>query len=185
MPTVIETPRLRLREMTREDLGFLAEMLGDAEVMRYYPQPLDCAGAEAWLVRQLERYERDGFGFWLVEVATSGEPVGQVGLLRQTVDGETHREVAYMIHRRFWRNGFATEAARAVRDHAFEVLGLDEVVSFIRPENLPSQRVAHRLGMEPRRMITRAGLSHLVWSVHAERRPVRERGAWRERGEEW
>lgn len=167
MPTVIETPRLRLREITSDDLDFLSEMLGDADVMQYYPQPLDRAGAQTWMERQLERYERDGFGFWLVEDAVTGEAVGQVGLLKQIVEGEEHREVAYMIHRPYQRNGYATEAATAVRDHAFEVLNLTEVVSFIRPENVSSQRVARNLGMEPRRMITRAGLSHLIWSVRA------------------
>jgi len=168
MPTVIETPRLRLREIVKDDLDFLSEMLGDPEVMRYYPQSMDRAGTQSWIERQLERYERDGFGFWLVEDAVTGEAVGQVGLLRQTVEGEVHREIAYMIHRPYQRNGFATEAATAVRDHAFEVLNLTEVVSFIRPENVPSQRVARRLGMEPRRTITRAGLSHLIWSVCAQ-----------------
>lgn len=174
MPTVIETPRLRLREITRDDLDFLSEMLGDADVMRYYPHPLDRAGAQDWMERQLERYERDGFGFWLVEDATDGQAVGQVGLLKQMVEGEVHREVAYMIHRPYQRNGFATEAAAAVRDHAFEVLNMPEVVSFIRPENVPSQRVARHLGMEPRRTIKRAGLSHLVWSVRAKGHAARD-----------
>jgi ribosomal-protein-alanine N-acetyltransferase len=172
MPTVIETPRLRMREMTRDDLDFLSEMLADPEVMRYYPRPLDRAGAQAWMDRQLERYERDGFGFWLVEEADTGQSVGQVGLLKQTVEGTVHREVAYMIHRPYQRNGFATEAATAVRDHAFEVLDVSEVVSFIRPENLPSQRVARHLGMEPRRMIVHAGLSHLLWVVRSKARPA-------------
>ncbi|HSM59845.1 MAG TPA: GNAT family N-acetyltransferase [Longimicrobiales bacterium] len=168
MPVVIETPRLRLREMTEDDLDFLAAMLADEDVMRHYPEPLDREGARAWLHRQIERYERDGHGFWLVEEVASGCPVGQVGLLRQTVDGEALREVAYMIQAPYQRQGYAVEAARAVRDHAFQVLDLEEVVSFIRPENLPSQKVASRVGMEPTRMIRWAGLDHLVWCLRRD-----------------
>ena len=59
----------------------------------------------------------------------------------------SEKEVAYLIHRPFWRRGYATEAGRAARDYAFEVLGRQRVIALIRPENLPSIGVARKLGL--------------------------------------
>ena len=79
MPLVFETPRLALREMSLADVGFVAEMLADPEVMRFY-SPCDSRDeAEAWVLRQLDRYASFGFGLWLVLDKASSRPVGQVG----------------------------------------------------------------------------------------------------------
>ena len=171
MRVVLETNRLRLREIVPEDLDFLADLLGDPDVMRFYPNTLDRAGTARWLERQLGRYERDGHGFWIVENRATGTAVGQVGLLNQQLDEGTHPEVAYLIYTPYQRRGYATEAALAVRDHAFQVLDKSYVVSFIRPENLPSQKVARKLGMKPEGMIRWAGLDHLLYQVSAPRTP--------------
>jgi [ribosomal protein S5]-alanine N-acetyltransferase len=163
--SVFETERLRAREMSIGDLDFLASLLSDAEVMRFYPRRYDRSGARRWIERQLRRYERDGHGFWLVLERESDEPVGQVGLLMQSVDGRREPEVGYLIHRPFWRRGYATEAALATRDHALDERGYPRVISLIRPENLPSQGVARKLGMERERTTTFAGLEHWVFAV--------------------
>src|SRR5262245_31103544 len=121
MPRVIlETARLRLREMTLDDLDFMSTLLGDAEVMRYYPKPLSRDEAREWIERQRKRYVDFGHGHWLAEFRESGEPAGQVGLVAQELDGHIEREIGYMIHHKFWRQGLATEAALGVRRCAFE-----------------------------------------------------------------
>jgi len=165
MKTVLETPRLALREMTPADLDFVASMLGDEEVMRFYPQRYERPDALAWLDRQLARYARDGHGLWLVLARDTGEPVGQVGLLNQLVEGVVLPEVGYLVHRPFWRRGYASEAARAVRDHAFAALGRPFVVSLIRPINAPSQGVARKLGMRPVKLTLFMGLESGLWRV--------------------
>jgi RimJ/RimL family protein N-acetyltransferase len=159
------TPRLAFRPLSPDDLPFAAAMLGDPDVMRYYPRCYSTEEARAWLARQAERYARDGHGLWLVSAREGGEPVGQVGLLMQQVDGAAELEVGYLIHRPFWRRGYATEAARACRDHAFVALGRRRVISLIRPENLPSQGVARKMGMTPEKRTTFAGLDHFVFAV--------------------
>jgi RimJ/RimL family protein N-acetyltransferase len=159
---VLTTERLILRPMGADDLDFLTAMLGDAEVMRHYPKVLDRDGARAWLARAQERYAEDGHGFWLAVDHQRAEPVGQVGLLVQTVDGVKEHEVGYMVHRPFWRRGYAFEAAAAVRDWAF-ARGQDHVISLIRPVNEASQAVARKLGMRPTRHVAHAGLEHVVW----------------------
>jgi len=167
MVAILETPRLALREMTIADLDFVAAMLGDPEVMRFYPRRLARDEAEGWIRRQVHRYRRDGHGLWLVLDRETGEPRGQVGLVNQEVDGVAEPEVGYLIHRPFWRQGLAAEAASATRDHAFGVLGRPRVVSLIRPENLPSRAVARRLGMTVEKECLHWGAPHLVYSVRA------------------
>lgn len=165
MKVILRTPRLLLREMHRGDLDFMAEMLGDPEVMRFYPKTENREGAAASIQRQLDRYATDGYGPWLVLNNETDQPLGRVGLLRQVVDEVEEVEVGYMIHRPFWRQGFAFEAAAACRDYAFATLGRARVISLIRPENLPSQAVARKLGMTPEKEIMHWELRHLVFAM--------------------
>lgn len=151
--------------MSLEDLDFVAEMLAHPEVMRFYTKCYSRAEAAEWIERQMERYEKDGHGLWLAVDRGSGRPVGQIGLAVQQVDGVPTPEVGYLVHRPYWRRGLAAEAAAATRDHAFDRLGLDRVISLIRPENLPSQGVAKRIGMRPEGRTLHAKLEHIVFAV--------------------
>ena len=104
-----------------------------------------------WLRRQQARYRKDGFGLWAAVERTSGEMVGQCGLTWQGLgDGTRIPEVGYLLERTAWHKGYAVEAARACRDHAFSALKFEEVFSIIRDSNLASQRVARCIGMEER-----------------------------------
>ncbi|HYB53446.1 MAG TPA: GNAT family N-acetyltransferase [Thermoanaerobaculia bacterium] len=167
MSVVLETPRLRLRELALEDLDFVAEMLGDRDVMRFYPKPLDREESRQWIERQLLRYSDHGHGLWMAEDRSTGAPVGQVGLVLQQVEGDWEPEIGYLIHRPFWRRGFASEAALAVRDDAFGARGERRVISLIRPENLPSQGVARKIGMAPEREVHFLGSRHVVFAARS------------------
>jgi RimJ/RimL family protein N-acetyltransferase len=171
MATVLETPRLRLREMALDDLDVVAAMLADPEVMRYWPRPLSRDEAAGWIRRQLDRYAASGHGYWLAEERSTGVPVGQYGLLppgpemqAQGLDGPN---LGYMTHRPFWRRGYALEAAAACRDLALGRLGRERLYCLVRPENAPSQAVARALGLtlEPGRRVVLAGLDHDVFQA--------------------
>lgn len=164
---ILETPRLALREMTRDDLDFVAAMLADPEVMRYYAKRYSRDEAAAWVDRQLDRYRGHGRGLWLAVDRMSGEPVGQVGLIAPRYETVPEDEIGYLIHRPYWRRGLASEAASGVRDYAFETLGQSRVVSLIRAENVPSQGVALKIGMrrEPGLIVEQAGFAHWVYAV--------------------
>ncbi|MEO8337312.1 MAG: GNAT family N-acetyltransferase [bacterium] len=170
MTIVVETERLILRELVDDDLEFLAGMLGDPDVMRFYPKQLTREESAAWLARQKSRYSADGHGLWLAVERASGQPVGQVGLVMQsvaTVSVVPIPEIGYLLHRPFWGRGYATEAALGVRTYAFEERRYPAVISLIRPENAPSQAVAMRLGMEVIGESEYVGLKHLVFEAHA------------------
>jgi ribosomal-protein-alanine N-acetyltransferase len=165
MKLILETPRLLLRELEHADLDFMAEMLGDPEVMRYYPKTEDRAGTVAHIQRQMDRYATWGYGPWLVQNRDTLQPIGRVGLIRQEIEGIEEVEVGYMIHRPFWRQGFAFEAAAACRDYAFSTLDRERVISLVRPENTPSQAVARKMGMRPEREIMHWNLRHIVFAL--------------------
>lgn len=168
MQVIAETPRLRLRELIPDDLDFVATMLADPEVSRYYERRFQRPDAQVWLDRQLARYARHGHGLWLVEDRETATPVGQVGLAMQEVEGESHPEIGWLLHRPFWGRGYATEAGAAARDLAFARWHYRYVISLIRPINTPSRRVAERLGMTPGREVTFHGFTHLVYSIERE-----------------
>jgi RimJ/RimL family protein N-acetyltransferase len=165
MKAVLETARLQLREMAREDIGFVSTMLADPEVTRYYERTFTRDDALEWLERQRARYARDGHGLWLVLVRETGCPVGQVGLVMQDVEGTTRPEIGWLLHRPFWGRGYATEAAIATRDAAFTRWGYRRVISLIRPVNEPSRRVAERVGMRAGPHVHFHGLDHIVYEV--------------------
>ncbi len=163
MTVVLETPRLVLREMSAADLGFVAEMLADPQVMRYWPRCYTREEASDWIDRQRARYVKDGVGYWLAISKASQQPVGQAGLLVMQIDGASEVGLGYILHRPFWRMGYASEAAEACRDYAFTHMAQNRVVAVIRPENEPSQRVAQRLGMIVEKRTVHAEYEHLVF----------------------
>lgn len=143
-------------------------MLADPLVMRYYKKPYSRQEAERWLNRVLLGYEMHGHSLWLVSLLDTGEPIGQVGLIRQSIDGQPEDEIGYLIHHPFWRKGYASEAAVAVRDYAFAALDRRRVISLVRPVNIPSLRVALRVGLKPEKLTTFHDLEHLVFSLHRD-----------------
>ena len=170
---VLETPRLVLREMGIADLDFVASMLADPEVMRFWPRCYTREEAEAWIRKQQGRYAKDGFGYWLAVEKATAQPVGQAGLMITEIDGIEEPAVGYIIHRPFWRRGFATEAAAAILEYALHTLGWPRVICPIRPENLPSQAVARKIGLKPDKRTLFAGFEHVVFATtQGPARPV-------------
>lgn len=143
---VLETNRLCLREMNRSDYSSLCEILQDEAVMYAYEGAFSDAEAQEWLDRQLKNYEVYGFGLFAVLLKDTNEMIGQCGLTMQDYKGKQVPEIGYLFKKDFWHNGYASEAAIACRNYAFE-LNFDEVFSIIRDTNIASQNVAKRNGM--------------------------------------
>lgn len=133
--------------MTDADLDDMAALLGDEDVMRYYPRPFTRSEARDWISRNQRRYREHGFGLWIMNLRGSGEFVGDCGLTFQRVDGADELEVGYHLRPGMQGNGYATEAAAASRDFARDVLGARRLIAIINPLNQPSQRVAAKTGL--------------------------------------
>ena len=159
------TERLRLRPMRHDDLDDMAALLGDPEVMAYYPRPKDRDEARAWISWTLDSYARHGHGLWVVESRATGEFYGDCGLTVQDVDGVDELEVGYHVHTRLQGRGIATEAARASLGFAAGHLGAGRVVAIIHPDNLASQRVAEKVGLPREKVVVRPDSTPVV--VHA------------------
>ena len=166
---VIETSRLALRKFSPDDGEALAKVLSDPETMRFYPAPFDHAAVAAWIDRNRHRYEKDGFGLWAMILKSSGELIGDCGLIRQFVDETNVVEIGYHVRRDLWGKGLATEAARACRDYGFANLAEDRLISLIRPENLPSRRVAEKNGMTLTKEVLWRGFPHVLYSISRNR----------------
>lgn len=145
---IIETERLILRKMDNGDYSALCKILQDEDVMYAYEHAFSDDEVDEWLKKQLVRYETDGIGLWAVALKENGEVIGQCGLTKQLWWGENIVEVGYLFRKDFWHKGYATEAAVACKDYAFNHLGEKRVYSIIRDLNLPSRRVALRNGMK-------------------------------------
>lgn len=165
MKVVLETPRLILRELEASDLDFAEAMLSHPEVMQFFPRCFSRDESAEWIRRQRERYAVEGHGYWLALDREAGEPVGQAGVMRAEVEGIVEPALGYIVHRPFWRRGYAAEAAAACRDHVFDALGGSRVITLVRPENLPSLGVARKIGMTIERRTIYARYEHFVLAM--------------------
>jgi RimJ/RimL family protein N-acetyltransferase len=177
----IETARLLLRRPVRADAGALESVYGDAEVMRYI------GDGTAWphgrivaaLVRWNGFWDDDGFGLFVVERREDGALVGDVGILawdpttwspgsRARIGPRAETEIGWTLARAHWGNGYATEAAVAVRDWALGELALARLISLIQPGNERSIRVAEKLGERYERdVVTHGGQPAHLYSLQA------------------
>lgn len=168
---VIETPRLVLREQTPDDAAFVLALTNDPDWLRYIGdrgvRTLD--DARAYIDRAVEAYRRLGFGLWLVELRDGGVPVGLCGLIRR--DGLEDVDVGFAFLPAYRGRGYASEAAAAVLDYGWRVVGLRRIVAIVSPDNAASVRVLERLGFSFDRTVR---LSDDDASLFAREAPVGE-----------
>jgi ribosomal-protein-alanine N-acetyltransferase len=145
----LRTARLLLRPWRDEDREPFAALNADPEVMEHFPSTMTRAQSEAFVDFIVATTAERGWGIWAVEVVATGEFIGFVGLNEPRFDAHFTPavEIGWRLAGNAWGHGYATEAARAVLEHAFTELELDEVVSFTSTTNLRSQRVMERIGM--------------------------------------
>ncbi len=144
---IIRTERLLLRELTYEDFDALYAVLADSDIMEHYPYSFDEARVRNWITRNMERYRKDGFGLWAVILKESGEMIGDCGITMQNIHGQMLPEIGYHIRRNQQRKGYASEAAAACIEYAFENYDFPAVYSYMKYTNIPSQKTAMKNGM--------------------------------------
>jgi len=143
----LETERMRLRMWRESDLDYYAAMSADPLVMRYLtPGGKMFTRADAWrsIAFFMGHWQMRGYGHWAVEEKASGRMIGRIGFLNP--EGWPGFEIGWTLARPAWGKGYATEGARRALHYAFDELDQRHVISLIHPDNLPSMRVAERLG---------------------------------------
>ena len=144
----LETGRLVLRQWKLSDYKPFAALNADPEVMRYFPSPLTEAESNALAFKLETIIARKGWGFWAVELRAEQRFIGFVGLNTPAdLPFSPCVEIGWRLARDTWGKGYASEAARASLDFAFDTLDLEEVVAFTPVQNRRSRTVMQRLGM--------------------------------------
>lgn len=151
----IETPRLHLRPFTREDLGAFRQIAGQEEVLSYLPDSDRMNHEEMkatldWLIECYRENTPEKIRKFTLPIVlkSSGEIAGWCGIGPLEFD-EAETEIYFLISHRYWGQGLATEATRALLEYAFAKLGLQRIVAVIDPANHASTRVVEKLGMRP------------------------------------
>jgi RimJ/RimL family protein N-acetyltransferase len=144
--------------MLERDFDALHRIFTDPNVMASFGiESFPREQMQRWLQRNLDHQRQFGYGLFSVLLKETGELIGDCGLEQMDVDGQQVAELGYDFRSDVWNRGYATEAACAVRDYAFDVLRLPQLISLIRVGNLASKRVAEKAGMTLAEEFTRYG----------------------------
>jgi RimJ/RimL family protein N-acetyltransferase len=166
---IAETERLILREMTPEDLPAMREIVRDEKTMYAWNGAWSEEETIEGLEKQIRGYRENGFGRWAVVLKETGHVIGMCGLMWWDTDKDRVLEIGYLFNRAFWHNGYATEAAAAVKRYAFDALNYAEVFSLVRDNNYASMNVAIRNGMLVRGRYTKRykgeDMPHYIFSA--------------------
>jgi RimJ/RimL family protein N-acetyltransferase len=169
IPT-LHTERLVLRALRAEDLDPFAAIVSDPEVMRFLDDGEPLTRQTCWrgMALFLGHWHLRGYGWWGVEERATGRFLGRVGLYNP--EGWPGIELGWLLARSSWGKGYATEAGRAALEWGFTVVGADEIISIIRPQNSRSIRVAEKLGERLVSPIELAGRDALLYAIRRDSR---------------
>ncbi len=151
---ILESVHLELRELCLEDAEFILGLLNEPSFLRYVGDKgvRTVDDARAYLEEgPLDSYRRHGFGLYLVTEKHSGEPAGICGLIRR--DTLEDVDVGFALRPRFWRRGYASEAAAAVMEYGRTRLGLRRIVAVTQADNLGSIKTLEKLGLRFEKMV--------------------------------
>ena len=145
----LKTERLHLRRWVPSDRDPFAVLNSDPSVMRHFPGILSREESDALAGRIESSFDLNGFGLWAVEVPNLASFIGFVGIAIPRFEAHFTPcvEIGWRMAAQYWNRGYASEAARAALRFGFEILQLEEIVSFTVPGNLPSRRVMEKIGM--------------------------------------
>jgi RimJ/RimL family protein N-acetyltransferase len=160
---------LIIREFTLDDAAELHEIMRKPEVMYAWEHGFTVQQTRDWIKKQIKRYKEDGYGYFAVIREVDGKLIGQAGIMDSDIDGEPITEIGYIFDNEVRGNGYATEAAEALIELAFDQYGVDCLYCTIRPDNAASIRVAVRLGFNQTGEYTKTyqgqEMGHLLYTL--------------------
>jgi RimJ/RimL family protein N-acetyltransferase len=151
--SVIQTPRVNLRELDFGDAEFILELLNEPAFIRYIGDKgvRSLADARDYILQgPLDSYARNGFGLYAV-CLRDGTPIGICGLVKR--EGLSDPDVGFAFLSKYWAKGYAVESAAAVMSHARGILKLERIVAITSPDNSQSIAVLEKIGFKFERMI--------------------------------
>lgn len=168
----LETPRLCFRELTLNDYADAASVLLDDEIMQNMSAQVSSEQVLRWLNRKFEQYRSVGYSHWHVSLKSTGEFVGIIGIVPEIVEDVEYTGLGYLVKREFQRQNIAFEGSRACLEWAFRELKPRKVIAEIAEDNLPSRKLAERLGMICERTYLRfngkSEISHCLYSIRRD-----------------
>lgn len=147
---ILLTARLRVRNWQESDRPLFREINSDPRVMAFFPHRRSVEEADAFMNKVADQIATTGYGAYALALKTTDEPIGFCALMPAAMPGlfpEETIEIGWRLASRFWGQGYATEAAKALLDYGFDAKGLDAIVSFAVPQNCRSTAVMERLGL--------------------------------------
>ncbi len=151
--------------MQEDDAAPLLDLFSDPIAMEYFGVTFDRARMDAWVRDNLECQRRHGFSLYSVVLKENGEVIGDCGLECDEIEGEQIVGIGFDFRRSYWGHGYATEAARAVLEFGFATFGFESIFGWIDPRNVPSQRVAERIGMKVDRYVVRGPKKYALYRI--------------------
>ena len=145
---MIETKRLILRPFEESDFEDLKSVWGDSETMSFYAEIHSEEKMKEIISEQIHTFQKYGYGLFVVKEKENGLFIGDCGITTQDIDGVEEYEIGYRIKKDHWGLGYASEAARAVKEYAFENLKLERLCSYMESSHQQSRRVAEKIGMK-------------------------------------
>ena len=165
LPDRFTTRRMRAERLTADRLPEVLRMHGNADCMRYLGGPRDEHQAAAYLGRNLEHWERHGFGLWILHELNGQQAIGRAVLRHVVVEGVDEVEVGYGFYREFWGRGLATEVTTACLELGRGGLGLRSIVGLTDPDNHASQWVLRKAGLAYEREILHDAVPSVLFRI--------------------
>lgn len=159
---IIETERLYLRKLEIGDTKELMKVLSDPLSMKYTLDPFSKERVEEWIKWNIDNYKKYKHGLWAVILKEGHVFIGDCGITMQNIEDEIVPEIGFHIIKDYCKKGYATEAALACKKYAFEVLNYPRIFSYCTVENIPSQKVAKKIGLHFYKYIEKLGKKQIV-----------------------
>jgi len=164
----METKRLLFRQINQSDYNNLKAIISDPDTMKYYPKPYDDNGVQRWIDWCLGCYQKRGFGLFAVILKEGNTFIGDCGITLQNINGKEVFEIGYHINKKYWNNGYASEASQYMKDYFFNNTQYNEVYSYMNKFNIASRKVAEKNGMTFIEEYIEDNIPHVVYKITKE-----------------
>ena len=170
----IVSERLNFREINEEDFNAVYNILKEEEIMYAWGHGFSESETREWIKKNKVRYKSDRYSYFFVTEKKSRNFIGLIGPLIEEIDGKKYIGVAYILDKKYWGCGYATEGLKACINYAFDTIKANKVIAEIRPENIKSRKVAERAGMKIEgefiKVYNNENMLHLIYSISKENR---------------